>query len=130
MKPTIDAIGIVAKDLETTLRFYTLLGFDLKKFGENGDHYEATQENGLRLMIDTEALIKSLGQPAATPASFAMFSLKYATPEDLDAAVTQVRAAGHEIIMEPADMFWGQRYATIKDPNGNRIDLFAWLAKN
>ncbi len=31
--------------------------------------------------------------------------------------------------IDPQDMFWGQRYATIKDPNGNRIDMFAWLLK-
>lgn len=129
MKPHIDAIGVAAKDLQKTLAFYTLLGFDLKHIGTDGDHYEAVQENGLRLMIDTEKLLMSLGQPAATPASFATFAMKWDTPEDLNAVVSKIKEAGHEIVMEPQDMFWGQRYATIKDPNGNRIDMFAWLGK-
>jgi uncharacterized glyoxalase superfamily protein PhnB len=29
----------------------------------------------------------------------------------------------------PWDAFWGQRYAFLQDPDGNRVDLFAPLAK-
>jgi uncharacterized glyoxalase superfamily protein PhnB len=129
MKPHIDAVAVVAKDLKKTLEFYTLLGFDLKQVMAGSDHYEAVQDNGLRLMIDTDELLKSLGQPTATPASFANFALKWDSPGECDAVATKVREAGFEIVMEPQDMFWGQRYATIKDPNGNRIDMFAWLGK-
>lgn len=129
MKAHIDAIGVVAKDLQKTLDFYKLLGFELKHIGTDGDHYEAVQENGLRLMIDTEALLMSLGQPAATPASFATFAIKFDSPAELDTMANSLKDNGHEIVMGPQDMFWGQRYATIKDPNGNRIDLFAWLNK-
>ncbi|MFL6036949.1 MAG: glyoxalase, partial [Gaiellaceae bacterium] len=28
---------------------------------------------------------------------------------------------------EPFDAFWGQRYATVVDPDGNAVDLFAPL---
>jgi uncharacterized glyoxalase superfamily protein PhnB len=129
MKACIDAIGVVAKDLQKTLDFYALLGFDLKKIGDDGDHHEGVQENGLRLMIDTEELLTGLGQPPATPASFATFALKWATPEELNAVAKKIKEAGYEIVMEPQDMFWGQRYSTIKDPNGNRIDMFAWLSR-
>ena len=34
-------------------------------------------------------------------------------------------AAGVESHKEPWDAFWGQRYAVVKDPDGNHIDLFA-----
>jgi uncharacterized glyoxalase superfamily protein PhnB len=30
--------------------------------------------------------------------------------------------------MEPWDAFWGQRYATAKDPDGNHVDLFASIS--
>jgi uncharacterized glyoxalase superfamily protein PhnB len=29
--------------------------------------------------------------------------------------------------MEPWDADWGQRYAQVKDPDGNSVDLFAAL---
>ena len=28
---------------------------------------------------------------------------------------------------EPFDAFWGQRYAQVKDPDGNPVDIFAWV---
>jgi uncharacterized glyoxalase superfamily protein PhnB len=36
-------------------------------------------------------------------------------------------AAGAESRNEPWDAYWGQRYAQVKDPDGNVIDLFAPL---
>jgi PhnB protein len=39
--------------------------------------------------------------------------------EDADAAVAQAVAAGATIVMPLADMFWGDRYALVKDPFGH-----------
>ena len=36
-------------------------------------------------------------------------------------------AAGHRGHLEPFDAFWGQRYATVLDPDGNGVDLYAPL---
>jgi len=36
-------------------------------------------------------------------------------------------AAGFQGHVEPWDAFWGQRYATLRDPDGNGVDLFAAL---
>ncbi|HWF79810.1 MAG TPA: VOC family protein [Streptosporangiaceae bacterium] len=35
--------------------------------------------------------------------------------------------AGYEGHLEPWDARWGQRYAIVKDPDGNAVDLFAAL---
>lgn len=40
--------------------------------------------------------------------------------EDADAAINRAREAGATVIMEPADMFWGDRYGTITDPFGHQ----------
>ena len=39
--------------------------------------------------------------------------------EDVDAMVEQAAAAGAEVTMPPADMFWGDRYARVTDPFGH-----------
>ena len=39
--------------------------------------------------------------------------------EDVDAAVEKARKAGATITMEPEEMFWGERYATLTDPFGH-----------
>ena len=42
-------------------------------------------------------------------------------------ALYDPHAAGHEGHLVPWDAFWGQRYATVHDPDGNAIELFADL---
>lgn len=42
---------------------------------------------------------------------------------DVDVAVAQAVAAGAELTMPPADMFWGDRYAVLKDPYGHSWSL-------
>jgi PhnB protein len=39
--------------------------------------------------------------------------------EDVDAVVKQAVDAGTEIVMEPQDQFWGDRFGTITDPFGH-----------
>lgn len=43
--------------------------------------------------------------------------------DDLDATFEKVRAAGAEIVQEPADMPWGARDCAIRDPAGNLIRI-------
>lgn len=39
---------------------------------------------------------------------------------DCDAAFARAVAAGADAVMPPADMFWGDRYAQVRDPSGHR----------
>jgi catechol 2,3-dioxygenase-like lactoylglutathione lyase family enzyme len=43
--------------------------------------------------------------------------------DDLDAAFEQVRAAGAEIVQEPADQPWGTRDCAVRDPSGNLVRI-------
>jgi catechol 2,3-dioxygenase-like lactoylglutathione lyase family enzyme len=45
--------------------------------------------------------------------------------DDLDATFAKVRAAGAEIVQEPADQPWGVRDGAIRDPAGNLIRIEA-----
>jgi uncharacterized glyoxalase superfamily protein PhnB len=44
--------------------------------------------------------------------------------DELHATLGQLGAGSH---LEPFDAPWGQRYASVLDPDGNRIDLYASL---
>ena len=46
-------------------------------------------------------------------------------PAEVDSIHARLVAAGHPSHVEPFDAFWGQRYATVLDPDGNPVDLFA-----
>jgi catechol 2,3-dioxygenase-like lactoylglutathione lyase family enzyme len=40
---------------------------------------------------------------------------------DIDAAFEKVRAAGTEIVQEPAEQFWGTKDFAVRDPSGNLV---------
>jgi uncharacterized glyoxalase superfamily protein PhnB len=78
-------------------------------------------------MIDSHALALKLGGTEPRPATHSAFALVCDSPAQVDAVTDKVKAAGHAVLTEPWDAFWGQRYATVADPDGTRIDLFAAL---
>jgi uncharacterized glyoxalase superfamily protein PhnB len=50
------------------------------------------------------------------------------SPAEVDAVHARLTAAGYVSRKDPYDAFWGQRYATLMDPDGNPVDVFAPLA--
>jgi uncharacterized glyoxalase superfamily protein PhnB len=125
MPPSLDAIGITSADLDRTRAFYALLGVEI---AAGDDHVEATTPSGVRLMFDTEDVMRSF-RPEWTRATGNTVSLAFecASPAEVDAVYAQVVAAGFHGEKEPWDAFWGQRYAQIADPDGTPVDLFAAL---
>jgi uncharacterized glyoxalase superfamily protein PhnB len=123
--PQLDAIGIVSSDLGRTRAFYELLGIEL---GEGDDHVEATMPNGLRLMVDTEDVIRSF-RPDWARTTGNQIALAFAcdSPAEVDELYARVVAAGFHGEKEPWDAFWGHRYAQLTDPDGVGVDLFAAL---
>jgi uncharacterized glyoxalase superfamily protein PhnB len=123
--PQLDAIGIVSSDLERSRAFYRLLGVEI---AEGDDHVEATMPNGLRLMFDTESVIRSF-RPDWEREMGNQLALAFAcaSPADVDETYARVVAAGFHGEKEPWDAFWGHRYAQLQDPDGVGIDLFAAL---
>jgi uncharacterized glyoxalase superfamily protein PhnB len=121
------AIGIVSRDLARSAAFYRLLGVAVPD--PDGDHLDVTLPSGVRLMWDDVELIKKL-DPEWRPAEGGppvKLAFECASPGEVDEAHARVVGAGFESKDEPFDAFWGQRYATVVDPDGNAVDLFASL---
>lgn len=125
--PQLAAIGIVTKDMGAAARFYRLLGVAVPE--PDGDHLEVTLPNGLRLMWDTEELIRQIDPERVDPVGERMaLAFECDAPADVDATFAAAVAAGFAGKKEPWDAFWGQRYAQLTDPDGNTVDLFAPLS--
>jgi len=120
-----DAIGIVTADPEKAIQFYKLLGVEFVRAGGH-EHFEAKTSSGLRLMLDSVALIQKF-EPDFVKVRGTGVSLcfKQASPEKVDEVYAAITSAGFESKKAPWDAFWGQRYACVLDPDGNQIDLFA-----
>jgi catechol 2,3-dioxygenase-like lactoylglutathione lyase family enzyme len=123
------AIGIVSADIAASCRFYRAVGVDVAEPGADDDHFEATLPNGLRLMWDTEELIRKLHPGWQRPGEGHAMALAFecASAAEVDETYAKVVGAGFTGRTEPYDAFWGQRYATVDDPDGNSVDLFAPL---
>lgn len=122
-----DAIGIVCQDLEVAARFYRLLGVEVPEVAGE-DHVEALLPGGIRLMFDSLELVKSFTPDYEPPAGNRMgMAFLCDSPAGVDATYQAILDAGFAGAKEPWDAFWGQRYAQVIDPDGNKVDLFAPL---
>ncbi len=124
----LDAIGIVASNMKNSANFYRLLGLNFPDSVEVEDHIEATTASGLRIMLDSETLMKKL-KPNWTKPIGQRTTLAFVceSPSKVDELYSKIVEAGFEGEKEPWDAFWGQRYASVLDPDGNSVDLFAAL---
>ena len=123
--PQLDAIGIVSADLGRTRAFYALLGVTV---AEGDDHVEATLPSGLRLMFDTEDVMRSFRADwTRTTGNTVALAFECSSPVEVDEVYARVVAAGFHGEKEPWDAFWGQRYAQLADPDGTPVDVFSAL---
>jgi uncharacterized glyoxalase superfamily protein PhnB len=123
------AIGIVTADIGKSTRFYRTLGLEIPEPPAAEDHFDFELPSGVRLMWDAEALIAQLDPEWERPAKGHAMALAFECKDaaDVDATYRRVLDAGFRGKTEPYDAFWGQRYATVVDPDGNGVDLFASL---
>ena len=127
MSPLFDAIGIVVSDMTASVTFYRLLGLAFPDGAEGEGHVEAELPGGIRLMLDTEDMVRSFDPTFEPPSGAGRIGLALlcADPAEVDRVYDAVCEAGYQAERAPFDAFWGQRYATVLDPDGNGVDLFA-----
>lgn len=129
MGPRFDALGIAVSDMAASVDFYKLLGLSFADDAASQGHVETELPGGLRLMLDTEAVMESFDPTWSSPADRGRVGLAFACRDaaDVDATHERVVAAGHRSHLEPFDAAWGQRYASVLDPDGTVVDLSAPL---
>lgn len=127
-RPRIDAVAVTATDMARSVAFYRCLGFDIPDPAPDSPHVEAVPLPGeARLMIDSVELAEKLTGRAPAPATHSAFALLCDSPAEVDSVAARVADAGFTVKTQPWDAFWGQRYATVVDPDGYEVDLFAPL---
>jgi len=125
----LDLIGLVVKDMAASLKFYRLLGMDIPAELDSEGHVELTLPGGLRLAWDSLDVILSFNDEWETPVGHRMgIAFLCDNPAEVDKLYEDAVAAGYQSHKPPWDAFWGQRYAQVKDPDDNIIDLFAGLS--
>lgn len=123
-------IEIVTTDLAKALAFYRTLGLDVPEGADGEPHVEVLLPGGGKLAFDTEATLRSFMPDWTPPTGSGRLALAFGfdSPTEVDAAYAELLRAGNHGELEPFDAFWSQRYASVLDPDGNGVDLFAPLA--
>ncbi|TNH30349.1 VOC family protein [Micromonospora orduensis] len=118
-------VSLPIADRPTSYRFYRD-GLGLDAVGELADDglpepLQFAVNDGLRLMLVPSGgfgWVIGKNEVAARGQSECVLSLDVASPADADALVERARAAGAEVVTEPAAQPWG--YAgTFADPDGH-----------
>ncbi len=122
-------IGMVVADMAASLAFYRRLGLDVPADADAEPHVEAALPGGLRFAWDTVDTVRSFDPSWTAPSGGHRLGLAFAcdSPSDVDKTHAELVTAGYRSHHDPWDAFWGQRYATVLDPDGNTVDLFAPL---
>jgi catechol 2,3-dioxygenase-like lactoylglutathione lyase family enzyme len=130
MTARFDFIGLVVDDMARSLAFYRRFGLDIPADADAESHVEASLPGGLCIGWDTVETIRSFDPSWTPPSGGHRIALAFvrSAPAEVDRAYAELLSAGYESQHEPWDAFWGQRYATVRDPDRNGVDLFAPLS--
>ncbi len=121
---TLSAVGIACKDIEKSISFYEIFNLKFTKYGD--DHYEATTNSGVRIMLDTFKLMKDLNPDWKEPLHPGItLCFEEEDAYSVDKTYKKIISSGYKGEKEPWDAPWGQRYSSVRDPDGNLVDIFA-----
>jgi catechol 2,3-dioxygenase-like lactoylglutathione lyase family enzyme len=128
MTPRLDLVGIVVADMKRSLDFYRRLGLEFPEGSDDEGHVE-TVVGGVRFAWDTVEVMQSFDPDWTPPTGGSRFGFAFLvdSPAEVDTVYGQLVGAGYDGHLEPWDAFWGQRYAVLRDPDGNDVSLFAPL---
>jgi uncharacterized glyoxalase superfamily protein PhnB len=116
-------LSLCVRSMQDSIRFYEqAFGFRLEFSmpGPDGQMGHAQMSYfGARIMFSPEGAMGSTNRAPLTSGTEAAAQCYVYCP-DVDAFTAQARAAGAKILMEPVDMFWGDRMVHLEDLDGYR----------
>lgn len=125
----LDMVGIVVSEMAKAIEFYKVLGFSV--IGDPNQPYVELANQGVRISLNTREMITGIyGFEPESNGDKIELAFLCETVAEVDQVTARIKTAGYEIFKEPWDAFWGQRYAIIKDLDGNLLSLFANLETN
>jgi len=128
IRVTSTVVEIATSDMARALDFYRLFGLDIPD--PDGAHVEVELPGGSTLAFDEEQIIAGMHPGWTPPTQQGRVALAFGVsdPSDVDALYEIITGAGHPGALKPFDAPWGQRYATVTDPDGTSVDLFCALS--
>jgi catechol 2,3-dioxygenase-like lactoylglutathione lyase family enzyme len=132
MTLTLDQIDLVCADMDASIAFYRLLGAKIPKASiwrtkSGAHHVRAAMSGGVELSLNSPGLARVYNKGYRRNRGGGNLSIGFSvtTRGAVDRLYAKMTAAGHAGLSPPWDAFWGARYATIADPDGNHVGLMS-----
>jgi uncharacterized glyoxalase superfamily protein PhnB len=124
------SIDIVVANMATSLSFYRMLGLPVPDGQEEAEQAQIETPGGASIGLISEAMMKAHNPHWVDPVGQRVtFACRCDSVAEVNDTYAKMTAAGYDSRQDPWDSPWGQRYAMLGDPDGNRVDLFAELGK-
>jgi uncharacterized protein len=118
MEQRVSLITLGVRDLARARAFYEALGWTTRAAPE--DDVVFFQAGGLVVALwDRATLAEDSGVEDSGGWGGATLAHNGRSPAEVDAVIEEARAAGAEIVREPAETFWGGYSAAFTDPDGH-----------
>ena len=118
MEPRISLITLGVRDLDRARAFYEALGFPTGAAPD--DDVVFFRSGGMVLALwDRAALAEDSGVEDAGGWGGVTLAHNVRSPDEVDSVIEEARAAGADIVREPAETFWGGYSAAFTDPEGH-----------
>ncbi|WP_163504904.1 VOC family protein [Fodinicola acaciae] len=128
MTPKLSVVQIVTNDIDASLAFYRRLGLAVPEDLTDKSHVAYELPGGMSISWDPVETVKSFDPDFTMPTGSGLaLAFDCATPAGVDEIFCDLMDAGYQAKHKPWDAFWGMRYATVLDPDGYGVDLFAPL---
>lgn len=133
MKPDLNQLDLVVRDMDATLGFYRALGVDIPESAvwrtpSGVHHVDFTMPGGLIMHFDSAALARTYHRGWREPTGAGtrvLLGFHVASREEVDRLHDKLAGLGHKSSQPPYDAFWGARYAIVEDPDGNPVGLMS-----
>jgi RimJ/RimL family protein N-acetyltransferase/catechol 2,3-dioxygenase-like lactoylglutathione lyase family enzyme len=123
----VSLVTLGARDIDRMRAFFERVGWPLWTMAEDGFTGYLTSGAMLALYpIDSLAELSGAGRTDKGEWSGVTLAVNVEARELVDGALEAARAAGADIVVEPADAEWGGRSGCFADPEGNRFEV-AWM---
>lgn len=109
------------RDLAVSTAFYQALGWTLSPASVDGEVSFFDTAGGLLGLFGSRALAEDAQVPLEEVTGFrgVTLAINLESPELVDAAFAEVRAAGGRVLKEPVTVFWGGYSGYFADPDGH-----------
>ena len=122
-------LGLIVDDMARSLAFYRHLGLPIPPEADHDEHVQGEEVGAPGLAWDTVGIIRQADPTWDGGSGRIGIAFECDSFEDVNARYAALEALGYGH-NAPWDAPWGQRYARLRDPDGNRIELFAVLQQD